>query len=130
MERTKLMVMATVDGQVEINEASIDILYDNAEMLYRFALKGKSIYKDLQAHNISERVDDVIRVIHNSADPKIACTSLQNEIGLKKQTAQYILCMPLTQLTGLDEYEISNKLQYYTKAVKFFKELMDLAEDQ
>lgn len=130
MEKTKLMVMSTIDGQVEIQEASIDTLFDNADLLYGFALKGKSIYKDLQAHDISERVEDVIRVIRKSADTKIACTSLQNEIGLKKQTAQHILCMPLTQLTGLDEYKISNKLQYYTKAVKFFKEQMALAEDQ
>lgn len=50
-------------------------------------------------------------------------------MGLKKQTAQYILCMPLTLLTGLDEYEINNKLKYYTKTVKFFKEQMFLAEN-
>lgn len=130
MEKTKLMVMSTIDGQVEIQEASIDTLFDNADLLYGFALKGKSIYKDLHDHNISERIEDVIRIIRNSLDPKSACTSLQNEIGLKKQTAQYILCMPLTLLTGLDEYEINNKLQFYTKAVKFFKEQMALAEDE
>lgn len=130
MEKTKLMVMSTIDGQVEIQEASIDTLFDNADLLYGFALKGKSIYKDLQTHDISERVDDVIRIIKNSLDPKSACTSLQDEIGLKKQTAQHILNMPLTQLTGLDENEINNKLLYYTKAVKFFKEQMTLAEDQ
>lgn len=129
MERTKLMIMATIDGQVEINEASIDTLYDNADILYGFAQKGKSIYKDLQSHNIPERVDDVIRIIRHSIDPKEACMSLQNEIGLKKQSAQYVLCMPLTQLTSLDEYEINNKLQFYTKAVEFFKGLMALAED-
>lgn len=130
MERTKLMIMTTTDGQVEINEAAIDTLYDNADILYGFAQKGKSIYKDLQSHNISGRVDDVIRIIRHSIDLKEAGTSLQNEMGLKKQTAQYILCMPLTQLTSLDEYEINKKLQYYTKAVKFFKEQMPLAEDE
>lgn len=55
MERTKLMIMTTIDGHVEINEASIDTLYDNADILYGFAQKGKSIYKDLQSHNISGR---------------------------------------------------------------------------
>lgn len=129
MEGTKLMVMTTIDGQIEIQEASIDTLYDNADILYGFAQKGKSIYKDLQAHDISERVEDVVRVIRNSVDLKEACTSLQDGIELKKQTAQHILCMPLTLLTGLDEYEINNKLQFYTKAVKFFKEQMALAED-
>lgn len=129
MEKTKLMVMSTIDGQVEIQEASIDTLFDNADLLYGFALKGKLIYKDLHDHNISERVEDVIRVIRKSADKKMACTSLQDEIGLKKQTAQYILCMPLTQLTGLGENEINNKLQYYTKAVKFFKEQMAIVEE-
>lgn len=119
----KIMMMTTEGGKSSIQEVTVDDLHDNMEILYKMAARGKSIYRDMAAHGVGDKQIELINTIRNSSDTKEASVNLQNKLGIKRATAEYILELPLTSLGRLNNAIISDKLAYYTLAEKNLKEL-------
>lgn len=117
------MIMTNEDGHISIEDATVDLLYDNINMVYSLAAKGKIIYKDLSSHDVSSK--DIILTIRSSSGLKEASKNLQDKFGIKKQTSEYILSLPLTQLSNLNCTVIQEKLQYYILAESSLKKLKD-----
>jgi len=71
-----------------------------------------------------DNIDEVIKTIKESADPKIASTRLQERFGLSEVQAKAILDMRLQRLTGLEREKIQNEYKETIIAIERYRSIL------
>ncbi|MBQ3999263.1 MAG: hypothetical protein II644_08000 [Paludibacteraceae bacterium] len=74
-------------------------------------------------HVAAENLEEVIRLIRQSRDPKDACSRLQKRFEIGYIKAQYILNLPLTKLSALDIVQTAIEKEDYKKRLEFLLKL-------
>ena len=115
--------MSTEGGRTSFQDVSECGIVESVRLLHKEVAKRKAAYKDLSVLKITQP-DEIVRIIRRSQDSFQACSNLQKELGFKKATAEFILELPLAELSDLNESMIADRLKYYTHAEKSLKELM------
>lgn len=71
----------------------------------------------------AENLEEVIRLIRQSRDPKDACFRLQKRFEIGYIKARYILDLPLTKLSALDIIQTAIEKEDYRKRLEFLFKL-------
>src|SRR5699024_472369 len=74
-----------------------------------------------------DHIDEIIRVIRESENDKVAMESLQNQFKLTERQAQAILDMRLRRLTGLERDKIESE---YNDLIAYIDELKAILADE
>lgn len=74
-----------------------------------------------------DHIDEIIRVIRESDNDKIAMASLQEQFKLSERQAQAILDMRLRRLTGLERDKIEAE---YNELIVYIEELKSILADE
>ena len=69
-------------------------------------------------------IDEVIKIIKQSADKAVALANLQERFGLSDRQANAILEMKLSRLTGLEVEKLNAELNELELAITHFKEIL------
>ena len=69
-------------------------------------------------------IDEVIKIIKQSADKAVALANLQERFGLSDRQANAILEMKLSRLTGLEVEKLNAELKELELAITHFKEIL------
>lgn len=77
-----------------------------------------------------DNLDEVIKTIRESADPKIASTRLQERFGLTEIQAKAILDMRLQRLTGLERDKIHNEYKEVIETIERLRSILASKELQ
>ena len=113
-------------GLKEILEKYID---HQKNVIYRRCQFDLKRYKDrlhiLDGLKIAlDNIDEVIKIIRESADDEEAKSGLMNKFGLSEVQAQAILDMRLKRLTGLEKSKIEDEIAELEKLVKELEEIL------
>jgi len=113
-------------GLKEILEKYID---HQKNVIYRRCKFDLKRYKDrlhiLDGLKIAlDNIDEVIKIIRESADDEEAKNGLMNKFGLSEVQAQAILDMRLKRLTGLEKSKIEDEIAELEKLVKELEEIL------
>ncbi|MDA3966554.1 DNA gyrase subunit A [Helicobacter sp. WB40] len=71
-----------------------------------------------------ENIDEIVSLIRNSSDPKVAKSSLVEKFSLSEIQAQAILDMRLQRLTGLERDKIENEYQELLKEIEYLSSIL------
>lgn len=124
MENLKLMLMDSCEGQVSINEASFLDVEDCVKELISLADKGKQFYEDMLHILKRADVNDFIKIIRSSETPQEAKKCLVVDLDMGQTTANMLLNLPLSEITVLDESHCLRRIEYYTKILDAFENLL------
>ncbi len=69
-------------------------------------------------------IDEVIKIIKQSADKNVALSNLQERFGLSDRQANAILEMKLSRLTGLEVEKLNAELKELELAIEHFKAIL------
>lgn len=80
--------------------------------------------EELDVHQVAaENLEEVIRLIHQSRDPKDASSRLQKRFEIGYNKARYILELPLTKLTALNIVQTAMEKEDYQRRLAFLEAL-------
>jgi Type IIA topoisomerase (DNA gyrase/topo II, topoisomerase IV), A subunit len=79
------------------------IIFDNIEMVFDILKEKKAILDELVSVLSKDKaIEDIVRIARESVGVEKAANSLSAKFGIGTQTANYILDLPLEQLSDLN----------------------------
>ena len=109
-----------VESTLTLNVDFNQILNDNfAEICKAIAIKGLFL-KEMMAilKDKPKAVEVILKTISNAEGSKVAENNLCEQFGMSQITAQYILNMPISELTSLTETSIERAMDQYKEIVE------------
>ncbi|MBE5740922.1 MAG: DNA gyrase subunit A [Clostridiales bacterium] len=127
-----IIMLALVDGQPRVlNLQEIIFHYLNFQRQVVTRRTQYELNKAEERQHILQglviavnNIDEVIKIIKNSADKSVALKSLEERFGLTERQSNAILEMKLSRLTGLEVDKLNGELNELEITVKNLKEIL------
>ena len=124
--REKLMIRRIECGNETIVEADYSCIAANIEELYFLAEQGRRFSVGLLKVWKENSVDDIIKFIRNAHSTEALIDTFCKEFRITKDVAEYLANMRLSEITGIRIEDFPHRVEYFTKAAKNLKELLEL----
>lgn len=127
-----VIMLALVDGKpriLNLKEIMVEFLKHRNDVLVR-KTKFELDAAQKRAHILEgfiialDNLDAVIKLIRDSADPKIASEGLQLNFGLSEAQAKAILEMRLQRLTGMEREKIQQEYREIIKLIEYLNSIL------
>ena len=107
---------------VAYRDHRVDVIHRRTRFLLRRALDRCHIVEGLRI--AVQNIDEVVRIIKESASPDEARESLMARFELSKRQADAILAMRLSRLTGLEVTKLEEEYQNLLEDIRRFREIL------